>query len=175
MTAGSSIAYQQSIQIGLWVRIMLQSHRGIPFNAARVDSGGQAFSGSSMLDLEFAELSDPGKVREHNEDYVSHAAPAKPEEARTHGWLFTLADGVGGQDRGEVASRTAVDTVLSSFRGARADESPSGLLQRLFQVANLTPSASKRLSPCSAPIQTVPLSSTETALIDPLARPSRPV
>ena len=116
---------------------MLQSHRGIPFNAARADSGGQTSSGSSMLDLEFAELSDPGKVREHNEDYVGHAVPAKPEEARTHGWLFALADGVGGQDRGEVASRTAVDTVLSSFRGARAGESPNGLLQRLFQVANL--------------------------------------
>lgn len=89
-----------------------------------------------MLDLEFAELSDTGKVREHNEDYVSHAAPAKPEEARTHGWLFALADGVGGQDKGEVASRTAIETLLSSFRGAPADESPSGLLHRLVQVSN---------------------------------------
>lgn len=90
-----------------------------------------------MLDLEFAELSDAGKVREHNEDYVGHAAPSKPEEARTHGWLFALADGVGGQDRGEVASRTAVETVLSSFRAARVHESPSVLLQRLVQTANL--------------------------------------
>src|ERR1700736_715449 len=137
MTAGSSIASQQTIQIGLWVRIMLQNHRGIPFNAARANSGGQTISGISMLDLEFAELSDPGKVREHNEDYVGHAVPVKPEEVRTHGWLFVLADGVVGQDRGEVASRTAVETVLSSFRAARADESPSGLLQRLVQTANL--------------------------------------
>lgn len=90
-----------------------------------------------MLDIEFAELSDAGKVREHNEDYVGHAAPAKPEEARTHGWLFVLADGVGGQDRGEVASRTAVEATLSSFRVARADESPGGLLQRLLQSSNL--------------------------------------
>jgi PPM family protein phosphatase len=90
-----------------------------------------------MLDVEFAELSDAGKIREHNEDYVGHSAPAKPEEARTHGWLFALADGVGGQDRGEVASRTAVDTVVSSFRDVRAEESPSNLLQRLVQVANL--------------------------------------
>ena len=90
-----------------------------------------------MLDVEFAGLSDAGKVREHNEDYVGHAAPAKPEEGRTHGWLFALADGVGGQDRGEVASRTAVDTVLSSFRDVRAEESPSNLLQRLVQISNL--------------------------------------
>jgi PPM family protein phosphatase len=87
--------------------------------------------------LEFAGLSDPGKMREHNEDYLGHAAPANPDEARTHGWLFALADGVGGQDRGEVASRIAVETVLSSFRAARADESPSTLLQRLVQAANL--------------------------------------
>jgi len=116
---------------------MLQIHRGIPFNAAKADSAGQAFSGISMLEVEFAELSDPGKVRERNEDYVGRAVPAKPEEARTHGWLFALADGVGGQDRGEVASRTAVEMVVSSFRSARADESPSGLLQRLVQASNL--------------------------------------
>ena len=90
-----------------------------------------------MLDLEFAELSDTGKVRDHNEDYVGHAAPAKPEEIRTHGWLFALADGVGGQDKGEVASHTAVETALSSFRGAGASEPPSGLLQRLVQTSNL--------------------------------------
>lgn len=90
-----------------------------------------------MLDVEFAELSDPGKVREHNEDYVGHAAPVKPEEARTQGWFFALADGVGGQDRGEVASRAAVETVLSSFRGAPSEEPAGGLLQRLVQTANL--------------------------------------
>ena len=44
---------------------MLQSHRGISFNAVRSNPGGQAFSGTSMLELEFAQLSDPGKVREH--------------------------------------------------------------------------------------------------------------
>ncbi len=90
-----------------------------------------------MLDLEFAELSDPGKVREHNEDYIGHAAPSSQAEARTHGWLFALADGVGGQDRGEIASSTAVETILASFRNVRADEPPNGLLQRLVQTANL--------------------------------------
>ena len=116
---------------------MLQSHKGIPFNTAMAGPGGQTFSGSCMLDVEFAALSDTGKVRAHNEDYVGHSAPAKPELARTHGWLFVLADGVGGQDRGEVASRTAVETALSLFKSAPADESPSGLLQRIIQAANL--------------------------------------
>ena len=45
-----------------------------------------------MLDVEFAQLSDPGKSRDHNEDYLGYAMPETPEQARTHGWLFALAD-----------------------------------------------------------------------------------
>ena len=90
-----------------------------------------------MLDLEFAELSDVGKVREHNEDNFSHAAPANPAEARTRGWLFVLADGVGGHDRGEVASNIAVQTLTSRFCNEVSDESASSFLQKLVQQANL--------------------------------------
>lgn len=90
-----------------------------------------------MLDLEFAELSDVGRVRPHNEDCLGHHAPASPHEARTRGWLFALADGVGGEDRGEVASSTAIETLLGCFPGARAGEPPSLLLSRLVQEANL--------------------------------------
>ena len=89
-----------------------------------------------MLELEFAGLSDAGKVREHNEDFIGHAAPA-PGNAGAHGWLFALADGVGGQDKGEVASRLAVETLQSGFRDFRSHESPSSFLQRLVQTANL--------------------------------------
>ncbi len=89
-----------------------------------------------MLDLEFAELSDTGLVREHNEDFVGHFVPATPILVRSHGWLFTLADGVGGQAKGEVASRTAVESVLAGFQSAPGEESHSALLPRLLQRAN---------------------------------------
>ncbi|HEY6293027.1 MAG TPA: protein phosphatase 2C domain-containing protein [Terriglobia bacterium] len=89
-----------------------------------------------MLDVEFAELTDVGRVRDNNEDYLDHVLPATPEAARSHGWLFALADGVGGQERGEVASRAAVDSVLSGFRKAPGGEPPAALLQRLVQAAN---------------------------------------
>jgi len=115
---------------------MLQSHRGISFNAARSNPGGQAFSGTSMLELEFAQLSDPGKVRGQNEDFIGHAEPSTPEQVRSHGWLFVLADGCGGHDRGEVASRLAVDTLVSSFYAAAAWETARGSLQRLVHSAN---------------------------------------
>src|ERR1700690_4514871 len=73
---------------------------------------------SSMLDIEFAQLSDVGRVRPHNEDYLGHSAPPTPERGRSHGWLFVLADGVGGQSQGEVASHAAVESVLSNFETA---------------------------------------------------------
>jgi len=89
-----------------------------------------------MLDIEFAQLSDPGRVRDHNEDFLGYAAPASEEQARTHGWLFTLADGVGGHDRGEVASRVAVECMLEGFRKSARGESLNALLPRLVQAAN---------------------------------------
>ncbi len=89
-----------------------------------------------MLDLEFAELSDLGNVREGNEDYLGHFAPATPDARRRRGWLFVLADGVGGQSHGEVAARTAVESLLDGFRDAPPGEPVSSLLPRLVQDAN---------------------------------------
>ncbi|HYL36326.1 MAG TPA: protein phosphatase 2C domain-containing protein [Bryobacteraceae bacterium] len=88
------------------------------------------------LDLEFAQLSDPGRHRAHNEDYLGYFQPATHAQARTHGWVFALADGVGGQDRGEVASQAAVEDLVSGFRAAPASEPLGPLLMRLVQEAN---------------------------------------
>ncbi|MBV9082267.1 MAG: serine/threonine-protein phosphatase [Acidobacteriaceae bacterium] len=93
-------------------------------------------SESAMLDIEFAQLSDVGLIREHNEDCLGHAVPSTPEEARNLGWMFVLADGVGGHERGEVASRIAVDTVTAGFREALAGEPLTSILPRLVQRAN---------------------------------------
>jgi PPM family protein phosphatase len=93
--------------------------------------------GTSMLDVEFVQLSDFGKSRDHNEDYLGYSAPDDEEHARTHGWLFTLADGVGGHDDGEVASRAAVEHLTNGFRNAPKNEALGALLTRLVQAANL--------------------------------------
>ena len=97
-----------------------------------------ATSSVSMLNLEFAHLSDVGRVRSHNEDYSGHHAPASEVEGRTHGWLFVTADGVGGEELGEVASETAVETLISGFRSAPRGEAHTVLMPRLVQKANTT-------------------------------------
>jgi protein phosphatase len=89
-----------------------------------------------MLDLEFAELSDLGRVRAGNEDYVGHVVPGSPARARSHGWLFALADGVGGQRQGEVASRAAVQEVVGGFQRAKETALQKELLNQLVQAAN---------------------------------------
>jgi len=97
----------------------------------------QRASHNSLLDVEFAQLSDRGCVRENNEDYLGFALPASPEEARTRGWLFALADGVGGQEHGQVASQAAVEKLVAGFLEAPKHEPHTGLLSRLVQAANI--------------------------------------
>lgn len=89
-----------------------------------------------MLELDFSQLSDPGLVRSHNEDFLGYVEPSTASEARSRGWIFVLADGVGGQRQGEVASRAAVHEVLGGFRRASGAQSHKDLLTDLVRSAN---------------------------------------
>jgi len=77
--------------------------------------------------IEFAELTDTGRVREHNEDAIGSVADIG---------LMVLADGMGGYNAGEVASGIAVQIVtdLASEAATReelADIDPhSGLMRQ---------------------------------------------
>jgi len=99
-----------------------------------------------MLDLEFAELSDPGRVRTRNEDYLGHVVPGSPAQARSHGWLFALADGVGGQRQGEVASRAAVQEALAGFRRVKDGALHKDVVTELVRAANARVCESEALS-----------------------------
>src|SRR5580698_8684817 len=113
-------------------------YRGLQAAAASVESLARAFrpAQNQSMDVEFAELSDVGRVRRGNEDYLGHAVPAAPDDARARGYLFALADGVGGHDLGEVASKTAIESVLGDFREATPGEPHGSLLTRLVRTAN---------------------------------------
>ena len=77
--------------------------------------------------IDFAELTDTGRVREHNEDAIG----SNPEIG-----LMVLADGMGGYNAGEVASGIAVQIVTelateAAGREDRADIDPhSGLMRQ---------------------------------------------
>ncbi len=89
-----------------------------------------------MLDLQFGQASDPGKVRTNNEDSLGSFIPSSRQAARTHGYLFAVADGVGGMDLGEVASAKAIAVVIEEFGKAQADTMLLGLMPRLMHHAN---------------------------------------
>jgi len=89
-----------------------------------------------MLDVQFGEASDFGKVRTNNEDALGSFVPASRHQARSHGFLFAVADGVGGLDLGEVASATAIKVVTEEFGSAQAGTMLISLLPRLVQHAN---------------------------------------
>ena len=65
--------------------------------------------------LEVAAVTDPGRVRTHNEDCI---------EADAEAGIAVLADGMGGHNAGEVASRIAVDFMASMLRSYRFDGPP---------------------------------------------------
>jgi protein phosphatase len=89
-----------------------------------------------MLDLEFAELSETGPSRDKNEDCCGRLEPATPDAAQSRGWFFAVADGVGGQPGGDVASQLAISAVLAGFSSTLASEALTVALPRLVQAAN---------------------------------------
>jgi len=89
-----------------------------------------------MLDVQFGQASDFGKVRTNNEDAMGCFIPSSRHQARSHGYLFAVADGVGGLDLGEVASATAISVLTEVFAKAQADTMLISLLPRLIQHAN---------------------------------------
>jgi len=89
-----------------------------------------------MLDVVFGQASDPGKIRTNNEDSMGSFFPSSRHQARSHGYLFAVADGVGGLDLGEVASSTAISVLVNEFEKAQPGAMLISLLPRLIHYAN---------------------------------------
>ncbi len=82
-------------------------------------------------EIHFATLSDVGTERPHNEDSCGTHL-----EGSTH-LLVGVADGVSGQEGGEVASQTAIDTLLRAYKESPATWGAPRRLYRAAQQANI--------------------------------------
>jgi serine/threonine protein phosphatase PrpC len=89
------------------------------------------------MELTYASLTSSGPVRPNNEDFLGYWEPSDEEQRRTLGSVVVIADGVGGQDCGEVASQTAVETALRLFRESKENVPPRSVLWDVVNAANL--------------------------------------
>jgi protein phosphatase len=86
------------------------------------------------LRVDIGTLSDVGCVREVNEDNIRVIRPTEPSELARRGILVVVADGMGGHNAGEIASRLAVEVVVQRY--ADDTNNPGRSLARAIEHAN---------------------------------------
>jgi len=91
---------------------------------------------------------DTGRQRNANEDALF-----------TRGWVFVVADGMGGAQAGEVASKAAAE----SFAGELPEAPPERILEQTIKAANRTIHERARRDPSLAGMGTT----TTAAIVDP--------
>jgi serine/threonine-protein kinase len=90
------------------------------------------------MQIVYGSLSTPGPVRGNNEDCIAHWQPRDDTDWRNRGAVAILADGVGGQDRGEIASKSACDAAIKVFTEVKALAPPTNILNQMFNAANIS-------------------------------------
>lgn len=78
---------------------------------------------------------DVGLVRGHNEDFYGCWEPRTAAEEAAVGWVYVVADGVGGAAAGEIASQHATEEMLRHFAASAEPDEPERLRQAV-QHAN---------------------------------------
>jgi serine/threonine-protein kinase len=81
--------------------------------------------------------SSAGPVRAKNEDYLGFWQPDEESERLLRGAVAVVADGVGGLEKGEVASRMAVEIAIATFQRMNPVNPPKQILKQIFDMANL--------------------------------------
>jgi len=85
--------------------------------------------------LQAVKLTDVGRVRSHNEDYVDFYIPPDARQLERKGAIYLVADGMGGHQAGEVASQGAVELVIGQYYSDTTHDVGTSLV-RAFRAAN---------------------------------------
>lgn len=117
-----------------WLPFGPRRRKGPPSGPPLRPTNEMAAVGGGPTSMVISVASDPGCVRDSNEDAIAYARPLDPAERERAGVLLVVADGMGGHSAGEVASRLAVETVVTSYGVDNAD--PQAALIRALKLAN---------------------------------------
>ena len=79
---------------------------------------------------------DLGNVRTNNEDAGSFIKVADENVIREKGYLLIVADGMGGHNAGEVASKMAVEIISDEYFKQNSDSNKEKALSKAFETAN---------------------------------------
>ncbi len=91
---------------------------------------------SSIADsVQFAGKTDVGMRRLNNQDYFVPAPASDEAEWQSRGHIFIVADGMGGQAVGELASKLAATTIVHSYRKLKSLDLASAL-EEAFREGN---------------------------------------
>jgi len=86
-----------------------------------------------VTSLVYADRTDIGRRRSSNQD-AKNVLPATPQQFRTRGWLFIVADGMGAHAAGELASAIAGDRVPVIYEQRSQYSPPLALRMSLERV-----------------------------------------
>ncbi len=81
------------------------------------------------------QLTSIGAVRDHNEDFSSFWEPDDFDSRQRVGSVALLADGVGGEGNGDIASRLAVETALSIFQECKNGGPMTDVVRQMFDAS----------------------------------------
>ena len=76
--------------------------------------------------IEVSSQSDIGCLRQNNEDSFGYWEPEDDQQFLRKGRLAVVADGMGGYEGGQEASRLAVETLVAVYRDFAGDDPAAG-------------------------------------------------
>jgi protein phosphatase len=81
--------------------------------------------------IEVSSQSDIGCLRQNNEDSFGYWEPEDDQQFLRKGRLAVVADGMGGYEGGQEASRLAVETLMAAYRDFDGDDPQAALVEAL--------------------------------------------